>query len=133
MNVSGFWTGQFVYDNVKGLAVEFHAELSQLGAILSGVTTEENTFGDQGGQILIADLFGKVSGASVDFTKSYTNGPPGQEKILYQGQISDDASLITGQWTMMSLWTGRFRMIRAIEQTPKAISKAVLELETENH
>ena len=59
MDVSGFWTGEFVYDNVKGLAVAFHAELSQVWAILSGVITEENTFGVQSRQILIADLFGK--------------------------------------------------------------------------
>ena len=120
MEVTGFWTGEYAYDNGRGLVVEFHAELEQAGAILSGNTTENNTFGDQGGNILIAELFGKVSGKRIDFTKSYTNGPPGQEKILYQGTISEDGSFISGSWTMMSMWAGSFKMTRAIEQKPKA-------------
>ena len=120
MDVSGFWTGDYAYDAVKGLSVDFKADLAQLGAILSGDTTEENTFADQCGQIMIAELFGKVSGQNVSFTKAYKNGPPGQEKILYQGSISDDGSLITGTWTMMSMWTGSFRMTREIEQPPRA-------------
>ena len=119
MDVSGFWTGEYAYDSVKGLKVEFKAGLAQTGAILSGDTTEENTFADQCGQILIAELFGKVSGQNVSFTKAYKNGPPGQEKILYQGSISDDGSLITGTWTIMSSWTGSFRMTREIEQPPR--------------
>ena len=119
MDVSGFWTGEYAYDSVKGLKVEFKAGLVQTGAILSGDTTEENTFADQCGQILIAELFGKVSAQNVSFTKAYKNGPPGQEKILYQGSISDDGSLITGTWTIMSSWTGSFRMTREIEQPPR--------------
>ena len=119
MDVSGFWTGEYAYDSVKGLKVEFKAGLVQTGAILSGDTTEENTFADQCGQILIAELFGKVSAQNVSFTKAYKNGPPGQEKILYQGSISDDGSFITGTWTIMSRWTGSFRMTREIEQPPR--------------
>ena len=119
MDVSGFWTGEYAYDSVKGLKVEFKAGLVQTGAILSGDTTEENTFADQCGQILIAELFGKVSAQNVSFTKQYKNGPPGQEKILYQGSISDDGSFITGTWTIMSSWTGSFRMTREIEQPPR--------------
>ena len=119
MDVSGFWTGEYAYDSVKGLKVEFKAGLVQTGAILSGDTTEENTFADQCGQILIAELFGKVSAQNVSFTKAYKNGPPGQEKILYQGSISDDGSFIMGTWTIMSSWTGSFRMTREIEQPPR--------------
>lgn len=121
MGIAGFWTGEYAYDDVTGLKVEFHAELSQKGTIMSGNSTEENTFGGQGGQILIAELFGKVSGESVDFTKSYTNGPAHQDKILYQGTLSDDGNLISGKWTMLSMWTGSFKMTRAIEQKPKAV------------
>ena len=119
MNIEGFWTGKYDYDAVKDLSVEFHAELTQAGAILSGNTTEKNTFGGQGHQILIAELFGKVSGQNVNFTKSYLNGPPNQQTILYQGSVSGDGRLLTGTWIMMSIWTGSFRMTRSIEQEPK--------------
>ena len=128
MEVAVFWTGEYAYDNVKGLVVEYHVELKQVGAILSGNTTEDNTFGDQGGNILIAELFGKVSGERIDFTKNYTNGPPGQKKILYQGTISKDGSFISGSWTMMRMWTGSFKMTRAIEQKPKTKVTAEKEL-----
>ena len=120
MSMTGFWTGEYAYDAVQGLVVEFHAELKQVGAILEGNTTEENTFADQAGKILIAELFGKVSGQTVNFTKQYTNVSSGQEKVLYQGSITDDGSQIVGTWTMLSMWTGSFRMTRAIEQKPKA-------------
>ena len=119
-SVTGFWTGEYAYDAVKGLVVEFHAELEQLGAIVEGSTTEENTFADQAGKILIAELFGKVNGHTLTFTKRYTNVPSAQEKILYQGSLSDDGRHITGTWTMLSMWTGSFKMTRAIEQKPKA-------------
>ena len=128
MEVTGFWTGEYAYDNVRGLVVEFQADLLQAGAMFSGYTTEQNTFGDQAGQFLLATLFGKVVNQRIDFAKNYTNGPPGQEKILYQGTISEDGSFISGSWTMMSMWTGSFKMTRAIEQEPKAKAKAEEEL-----
>ena len=81
MNIVGFWTGQYAYDAITGLVVEFHAELGQLGDTLSGQSTEKNTFSTGAGQILIADLFGTVSRSSIDFTKQYTNAAPGQPKI----------------------------------------------------
>ncbi len=120
MNIVGFWTGQYAYDAIAGLVVEFHAELGQLGDTLSGQSTEKNTFSTGAGQILIADLFGTVSRSSIDFTKQYTNAAPGQPKIVYQGKISKDGSLITGQWTMRDQSSGSFKMRRAIEQKPKA-------------
>ena len=111
---------------MKGLKVEFKAGLVQTGAILSGDTTEENTFADQCGQILIAELFGKVSGQNVSFTKQYKSGPPGQEKILYQGSISDDGSFITGTWTIMSSWTGSFRMTRLNSHREKGLLRLTI-------
>lgn len=124
MNIAGFWTGQYAYESMAGLVVEFHAELGQHGDTLSGSTTEKNTFSAGVGQILIANIFGTVSRTSVDFTKQYTNAAKGQPKIRYQGKISKDGSLITGQWIMKDHSRGNFKMTRAIEQKPKA--KAVI-------
>lgn len=120
MNIAGFWTGQYGYDTIVGLVVEFHAELGQHADTLSGNSTEKNTFSAGGGQFLIADLFGKVNRMSIDFTKQYTNAAPGQPKIHYQGKISKDGNLITGQWRMKDQSSGSFKMTRAIEQKPKA-------------
>ena len=124
MDVSGFWTGEYSYDAVNGVSVSFQAELSLLGAILSGNTTEQNTFDEQAGQILIAELFGKVSGQDISFTKTYSNSPMGKDKVLYKGVVSNDGKSITGTWTIAGMWNGSFKMTKAIEQkpSPKAVS-----------
>jgi len=82
--VTGFWTGEYTYDAVKGLVVEFQADLEQAGSMFSGYTTEQNTFGDQAGQFLLATLFGTVIKRRINFTKTYTNGPTVRQKILYE-------------------------------------------------
>lgn len=118
MNVSGFWTGKYTYDGGMDDAVSFQAELHQLGAILEGQTTEQNTFDDMSRQILVADLFGTVSRQNLSFTKTYRNSQAGQDKILYTGEVSNDGKLISGRWTILSIWNGRFSMKKATEQTP---------------
>lgn len=130
MDIAGFWTGKYAYDEVIGLVVEFHAGLSQTGSILSGNTTERNTFGGQDEHILIAELFGKVSLQSIRFMKRYTNVAQGQEKIIYSGSISNDGNAISGSWVMMSMWSGTFTMSRAIEQKPKEQSVALNNFES---
>ena len=96
--------------------------------MFSGYTTEQNTFGVEAGQFLLAILFfGSVIRPRINFTKTYSNGPSYQTKILYDGSISEDGFLISGTWKIHSMQTGTFKMMRAIEQVPKA--KAVTEEE----
>ena len=130
MNVTGFWTGEYSYGPSSQAKVSFDAELTQTGTTLFGHSTEQNTFDVRAGQILIADLFGMAAGHDVSFTKSYTNTSSMRDKIIYKGALSDDGHLITGSWSIIGVFTGRFQMTRAIEQTPKA--KAVTAKETED-
>ena len=95
--------------------------------MFSGYTTEQNTFGAEAGQFLLAALFGSVIRQRINFTKTYSNGPSHHSKILYDGSISEDGFLISGTWKIHSMQTGTFKMMRAIEQVPKA--KAVAEEE----
>ncbi len=129
MDVSGFWTGEYAYDSIAGMRVEFKAELKQMGLEVSGNTTENNTFAENCGPILIAELIGQVSGQNMSFTKTYMNGPPGQAKISYSGSISEDGKHISGSWTMMKMWTGSFKMTRATEQSPRRQIVTANELE----
>jgi len=119
MSIRGFWSGEYAYDAPGMSKVEFQAELEQLGAILEGTSTEQNTFDEGAGQILIAELFGKVSGKNISFTKSYTNVSQLTDKVIYKGSISDDGHLITGSWVISLIFSGSFRMTRAIEQKPR--------------
>lgn len=130
MDVSGFWTGEYSYDAMTGVSVTFQAELSQLGAILSGNTTEQNTFDEQAGQILVAELFGKVSGHNISFTKTYSNSPMGKDKVMYKGVVSTDGKMVSGSWNISHIWNGSFKMTKAVEQKPSP--KAVKAKETED-
>jgi len=130
MDVSGFWIGQYMYSEISAFAVTFQADMTQLGEKVSGDITEQNTFDDQAGQILIADLFGQVNAANITFTKTYTNSRAGLDKIFYNGTISNDGHAISGTWSIASLWTGRFKMTKAIEQKPAP--KAIRIKEKEN-
>jgi len=82
MNISGFWIGEYTYNQLNGSPVSFQTELKQVAAIVEGTTTEQNTFDEQAGQILIAELFGKVSGNDISFTKIYSNSPMGHRQKL---------------------------------------------------
>ena len=90
------------------------------GAMFSGYTTEQNTFGAEAGQFPIAALFGSVIRQRINFTKTYSNGPSHHPKILYDGSISEDGFLIYGTWKIHSMQKGTFKMTRAVEQEPKA-------------
>lgn len=129
MDVSGFWVGVYSYNALGIPKVDFQADLDQLGAILSGTSTEQNTFDPEAGQILIAELFGKVCGNDVSFTKAYTNSVLGKDKVRYTGLLSDDGTQIAGSWIIKGMLNGKFRLTRAIEQTPKA--KSIIAKETE--
>jgi len=130
MNVSGFWTGEYTYSQLNDSPVSFQTELKQVAALVEGTITEQNTFDEQAGQILIAELFGKVSGNNISFTKTYSNSPMGKDKVLYSGTVSEDGNTITGEWKIFSFWHGTFRMTKAIEQKPSP--KSVVAKETEN-
>lgn len=118
-SVTGFWTGHYYYATSGAPKVEFQAELEQIGDVLYGNITEQNTFDPFAGQILIAELVGTVSGMRVTFSKSYMNAGNRLQKIQYQGAISSDENEIAGRWAIGSV-TGPFNMRRAIEQKPKA-------------
>lgn len=49
MNISRFWVGEYSYEIANAPKISFQAELDQLGAILSGNSTEQNTFDAKAG------------------------------------------------------------------------------------
>ena len=118
-SVTGFWTGHYFYATSGAPKVEFQAELEQIGDVLHGNITEQNTFDPFAGQMLVAELIGRVSGGAVSFTKSYMNAGNRLQKIQYRGALSSDENEIAGSWAI-GMATGPFKMRRAIEQKPKA-------------
>ncbi len=119
MSLTGFWTGEYSYDEAPTERVEFQAEIKQLRAIIMGSITELNTFDPVAGQMLIGQFAGSVSHSVVSFIKHYVNSEASNShRIKYQGQLSDDRSEIIGRWIVGDDFTGPFKMVRAVEQKP---------------
>ena len=86
-SVTGFWTGHYYYATSGAPKVEFQAELEQIGDVLYGNITEQNTFDPFAGQILIAELVGTVREGTVSFIKNYMNAGDRVHNIQYLSLI----------------------------------------------
>ena len=105
-SISGFWAGVYAYPNESFPSVKFDCELSQSGSVLSGTLTESHA----PGQMLAAQLSGQISGAKIQFIKSYVNAG-NIWQIAYSGQINAEKNHITGMWRV-GMRTGTFEMHR---------------------
>ncbi|GLQ19466.1 hypothetical protein ACFFUB_13655 [Algimonas porphyrae] len=129
MDVSGFWTGEYAYDEAGHPVVTFDMDIKLAGDVLSGICTETNSFIQSVGQFLISDVFGNVTEHDVSFEKSYTNTPHPLDTIRYRGSVSTDGLLITGRWVIPHVCSGSFRMTRATEQPPRTAIDTPHEIE----
>lgn len=102
--LTGAWDGIFNYPHTLPPAA-FAAVLREEGGDLSGETIEA---GDGGTRHAL--LLGTRAGATVMFVKTYDDWH--QTPIRYAGALNDDATEITGRWTMPGDWAGTFIMVR---------------------
>ena len=85
-DLSGVWLG--TYWHIKK-PVRFEMTLVQGNNTLSGSVLDDNYLGE-------ASLGGKVSGRSVNFTKTYLTSSP--HAVHYTGTISEDGKRMQGKW-----------------------------------
>ena len=137
-NISGFWVGHYAYDNGERSPVSFDAELTHEGLQLSGVITEPNTIRALGyenkSELISAELVGIVSGASLNFVKTYVGGDVPTDPIAYDGRLDNTRNTITGTWRVLDA-SGRFEMKRdgppVGVRLKSAKAKAGLEMEVQ--
>ena len=99
MDLSGDWTGVFDYGLEGRDAVPFTATLMDVGGVVWGETQEPNTFAQDAGDELIAEVSGTRSRMEVHFRKAYLGSPKGgRDPIHYTGHISAGGKRIEGQW-----------------------------------
>jgi hypothetical protein len=111
-DITGEWTGEYRYDEPGRDPVVMDASFTVSGGILSGRTTEPNTFAPGGLAELSATVVGDVLvGGRVTFMKTYTAGTV-QHSILYIGQLDPRRRTLQGRWRSSTL-TGTFELERA--------------------
>lgn len=109
MNLTGAWFGRYAYDAGAGPATGFIASITEAAGVIDGQSSERDLMG-RGAGLLLALLAGARNGASVRFTKTYTN-EPGLAPIAYQGTLDQAGERIAGVWSLPGL-TGTFEMTR---------------------
>jgi hypothetical protein len=107
-DLTGVWSGLYSYPD--GRSTSFVATLIDSGGALSGTTHEPSA----GGATLYASLGGSRRDAAVAFTKIYQRPDRDhRQPIVYEGALNGDGTEIEGRWTILSVWSGKFLMIRS--------------------
>lgn len=111
LNLTGHWSGEFVYPRQGGPTTPFLATIRDDGGRLSGTIIEPDNI--RGGSTIAAHVVGLRHGSSVDFTKSYGPAPPAgyENPVDYVGSVSSDGNTITGVWSLLTM-DGSFEMRR---------------------
>ncbi len=109
-DLSGEWDGEFAYPAGGGPVTPFLAALTQRGASFTGTIIEPDIH--LIGNFAEATIIGVLAGDAVDFTKTYRKAAWGYENpVDYVGQLLDDATRITGVWSLLDM-NGTFEMTR---------------------
>jgi hypothetical protein len=111
LNLSGVWQGRYSYPSNRP-AVPFTATLSEIDSWLSGAIEEKGTSRDSIGLTLTATVQGRRTGRSVTWLKLYDGALRTYDAVNYQGEINEDATEISGRWSIPGNWSGTFLMIR---------------------
>lgn len=109
--LTGSWSGAYRYPRDAGPETVFNAQIEEVGGALIGEIQEPNLFLDDTATVLMAEIEGVRTGASVVFTKFYRHNGI-RHAIRYEG-LADEALLrIDGKWIIPRAWSGTFFMQR---------------------
>jgi len=118
-DLSGAWSGVYSYPGDRP-PVSFSATLSQNGEWITGATEEIGLGSDARRHRMTATLQGRRAGAHVTWLKLYDRISGGYDAVSYEGQVNEDASEISGRWSVRADWSGAFLLIR----TPSNVAGA---------
>jgi hypothetical protein len=122
--LTGVWHGLYTYGQ-QPEQVSFVATLIESGNSVSGSIHEPCVGEHCPADTLYATLEGSRQDSAVAFVKTYAvPGPAFREAVVYEGNLSSDATEIEGVWNIQGLWFGKFLMIRSSGQTATVSRKA---------
>jgi len=111
LNLSGLWHGRYFYPNARP-PVPFVATMSDIDSWLTGTIEEKGTTGEARGVAMSASIQGRRTGHAVTWLKLYDGRFRLYDSVRYEGEINEDATEISGRWSIPGNWSGTFLMIR---------------------
>lgn len=100
LTLSGAWKGEYVSESLGSTATRFDASLFATGGVVSGTTTEPNTFGPYGYAELQADVNGEAYATrQVVLLKTYRTATV-THSVLYVGHLDEAGKRIEGRWRL---------------------------------
>lgn len=100
--LTGTWTGEYVSDAFGSSPTRFEASVLTTGGVVSGTTTEPNTFGPYGYAELQADLAGEAYATrQVVLLKTYRTATV-THSVLYVGRLDAAGKRVEGRWRLGS-------------------------------
>jgi hypothetical protein len=107
-NIATDWNGAYYYPSGdKRSPVPFTLKIQVNGNSFTGRTTEPATFGNGTSSQLFANVSGSVTGAGINFVKTYDGTGGVSHSVQYRGTISADGTSMNGAWNIGS-FSGRF-------------------------
>ena len=111
-SLTGVWDGSYSYPFGRK-PVPFTAVILEFGSTFSGTVHERPEEGALAGQTINAAIEGSRRAAAVTFSKSYLDtGERYKNTVIYEGELNQDLTQITGRWRIPGNWSGRFIMTR---------------------
>ncbi len=110
--ISGLWLGTYTYQESSPYKPSRFAMVLKLEDLaFSGKVIENNSFGDETAAYLSADVMGELDDQGhVHFLHRY-DGTGGQHHlVVYDGDLNDKKTVITGTWSISEDWSGTFSM-----------------------
>lgn len=112
LSLTGTWKGEYASEGLGSSPTRFDATLFVTGGVLSGTTTEPNTFGPFGYSELQADLTGDAHATrQVVLLKTYRTATV-DHSVLYVGRLDETGKRIEGRWRVSGA-QGTFWMERS--------------------
>lgn len=130
-DLTGYWSGEYWYENVAGPRTSFAAHISETGGSFDGTTLEADIFDDLPGEIS-ASIAGVRGSSDVSFTKRYDPHPhPDVHEfpIFYAGVVNSDLTVIEGDRSIPAYghWRGGFHMRRGSTGSKASITRKAKE------
>lgn len=100
--LTGSWKGEYASDGLGSSPTRFEASVLTTGGVVSGTTTEPNTFGPYGYAELQADLAGEAYATrQVTLLKTYRTATV-THSVLYVGRLDAAGKRVEGRWRLGS-------------------------------
>jgi hypothetical protein len=111
--LTGAWKGEYASEDPLASPTRFDATLVVSTGVVSGWTTEPNTFGTYGYTDLEAGLTGDAfASRQLVMMKTYRSGTA-NHSVLYVGRLDEAGSRIEGHWFVSGGTKGTFWMARS--------------------